>query len=43
MIEQTTRRVLDEEPVPAAEKLVSLFEAHADVLVKDRRDDVLRP
>ena len=37
VIDQTTRRVLDDEPVPAAEKLVSLFEAHADVLVKDRR------
>ena len=38
VIDQTTRRVLHGEAVPAAEKLVSLFEAHADVLVKDRRD-----
>lgn len=38
VIEQTTRRVLHGEAVPAAEKLVSLFEAHADVLVKDRRE-----
>ena len=38
VIDQTTRRVLDGEAVPADEKLVSLFEAHADVLVKDRRD-----
>ena len=38
MIDQTTRRVLQGEPVPADEKLVSLFEAHAAVLVKDRRD-----
>lgn len=37
VIDQTTRRVLQGETVPAAEKLVSLFEAHADVLVKDRR------
>ncbi len=37
VIEQTTRRVLQDESVPAADKLVSLFEAHADVLVKDRR------
>lgn len=37
LIEQTTRRVLQGEPVPADEKLVSLFEAHTDVLVKDRR------
>lgn len=37
VIDQTTRRVLHDETVPADEKLVSLFEAHADVLVKDRR------
>lgn len=37
VIDQTTRRVLHDEAVPAAEKLVSLFEAHTDVLVKDRR------
>lgn len=38
VMEQTTRRVLHDEAVPATEKLVSLFEPHADVLVKDRRD-----
>jgi IS5 family transposase len=38
VIDQTTRRVLHGEAVPAEEKLVSLFEAHADVLVKKRRD-----
>ena len=38
VIDQTTRRVLHGEAVPADEKLVSLFEAHTDVLVKDRRD-----
>jgi len=38
VIDQATRRVLHGEAVPADEKLVSLFEAHADVLVKDRRD-----
>jgi len=37
IMEQTTRRVLQGEAVPATEKLVSLFEAHTDVLVKDRR------
>lgn len=37
VIDQTTRRVGQGESVPAEEKLVSLFEAHADVLVKDRR------
>lgn len=38
VIDQTTRRVLHGEAVPADEKLVSLFEAHTDILVKDRRD-----
>ena len=38
VIDQTTRRVLQGEAVPADEKLVSLFEAHTDVLRKDRRD-----
>jgi IS5 family transposase len=38
VIDQTERRVFHEERVPADEKLVSLFEAHADVIVKDRRD-----
>lgn len=38
VIDQTRRRVLRGEAVPADEKLVSLFEAHADVLVKERRE-----
>jgi IS5 family transposase len=38
VITQTTARVLDGEAVPATEKLVSLFEPHADVIVKDRRE-----
>jgi IS5 family transposase len=37
IIDQTTRRVVHGEAVPADEKIVSLFEAHTDVLVKDRR------
>ena len=37
-IAQATRRVLHGESVPAPEKLVSLFETHTDVIVKDRRD-----
>ena len=37
VIDQTTRRVLHGEAVPADEKLVSLFESHTDILVKDRR------
>src|SRR6201993_3054818 len=34
VIVQTRRRVLDGEIVPASEKLVSLFEPHADIVVK---------
>ena len=35
---QTTRRVIHDESVPAAEKVVSLFEPHTDIIRKDRRD-----
>lgn len=38
VIQQTTRRVLHGESVPATEKVVSLFEPHTDVIVKDRRE-----
>lgn len=38
VMDQTERRVFQGETVPADEKLVSLFEAHADVIVKDRRE-----
>jgi IS5 family transposase len=38
VIEQTTRRVIHDEPVPACEKIVSIFEPHTDIIVKDRRD-----
>jgi IS5 family transposase len=34
VIAQSERRVLHGEPVPAQEKLVSLFETHADIIVK---------
>jgi hypothetical protein len=34
VIAQTQRRVFDGEAVPASEKLVSLFEPHADIIVK---------
>lgn len=37
VIDQTERRVLRGESVPAAEKVVSLFEPHTDIIVKDRR------
>jgi IS5 family transposase len=38
IIDQTERRVLRGESVPAGEKLVSIFEPHVDILVKDRRE-----
>lgn len=38
VIEQTERRVLFGESVPATEKIVSIFESHTDVIVKDRRE-----
>jgi IS5 family transposase len=38
VIDQTERRILHGEAVPASEKLVSLFEPHTDIIVKDRRD-----
>ena len=38
IIAQSERRVLKGEQVPACEKLVSLFEAHADIIVKGGRD-----
>jgi transposase, IS5 family len=37
LITQTERRVLGGEAVPAVEKLVSLFEPHADIIVKGGR------
>src|SRR5215207_6116675 len=38
IIAQTERRVLAGEPVAASEKLVSLFEPHADIIVKGSRE-----
>ena len=38
VITQTERRVFHGEAVPAGEKLVSLFEPHADIIVKGGRD-----
>jgi len=36
--DQTYRRVIQSESVPADQKVVSIFEEHTDVIVKDRRD-----
>lgn len=38
VMSQTERRIFQEESVPAGEKLVSIFEEHTDIIVKDRRD-----
>ena len=38
VLHQTRRRVLEQESVPAAEKVVSLFEEHTDVIRKDGRE-----
>ena len=38
VVNQTERRVIHGESVPACEKIVSLFEPHTDIIVKDRRE-----
>lgn len=38
VVDQTERRVLREESVPAQEKIVSIFEPHTDIIVKDQRE-----
>jgi len=38
ILAQSQRRILDGQTVPASEKLVSLFEPHADIIVKGSRD-----
>ena len=37
VVSQTERRVFHGEKVPAQEKVISLFEPHSDIIVKDRR------
>ncbi len=38
VIDQTVRRVMHGEKVDAGDKVVSIFEPHTDIIVKDRRD-----
>jgi len=38
LVTQAHRRVVLGETVPSSEKLVSIFETHTDIIVKDRRD-----
>lgn len=37
VVDQTERRVVRKESVPAQDKIVSIFEPHTDIIVKDRR------
>jgi transposase, IS5 family len=38
VLDQTERRVMRGESVPSEQKIVSLFEPHTDIIVKDRRE-----
>ena len=38
VVDQTERRILNGETVPASEKVFSIFEPHTDIIIKDRRD-----
>ncbi|MBL4864878.1 MAG: ISNCY family transposase [Pseudomonadales bacterium] len=38
VIDQTERRIIEEENVPSNEKVVSFFELHTDIIVKDKRE-----
>jgi len=38
VIDQTEKRVVHDQSVPASDKVVSIFEPHTDIIVKDRRD-----
>lgn len=38
VIDQTERRVFNDESVPAKQKVVSIFEEHTDIIVKDQRE-----
>lgn len=40
VIDQTRRRVIDEEKVPAREKVFSIFECHTDIIEKGNRERV---
>lgn len=38
VIDQTERRILHDEKVPASEKVFSIFEEHTDIIIKDKRE-----
>ena len=39
VMDQTTRRIIHDETVPAKDKVFSIFEPHTDIIIKDRRDN----
>jgi len=43
VINQTERRMINGEAVPASEKIVSIFEPHTDIIKKDRRETYYGP
>ena len=40
LCDTTQRRVIDDEPVPSTEKVLSIFEDHTDVIRKDSRETI---
>lgn len=38
VMDQTQRRVFEKEKVPSTEKVVSIFEPHTDIIIKDKRE-----
>jgi transposase, IS5 family len=38
IIDQATKRVIKEQTVPSSKKIVSIFEPHTDIIVKDKRE-----
>lgn len=38
VLDQTRRRIFEQESVPATQKVVSIFEPHTDIIRKDRRE-----
>ena len=40
VIDQTVRRIMHGQKVDSSDKVVSIFESHTDIIVKDRRDTI---
>jgi len=43
VMSQTERRILQNERVAASDKIVSIFEPHTDIIIKDNRDTCCGP